>query len=124
MFIDSLAGVSFKNLPFILFQIIGGSLTTLLIIKLLKLAKDNKSLLIWSLLFILLFIVAITSVPLSLLAAAIVLSFIFKNSTMATETKFAVLIIAFVSAAGHLVLLFISLIIVLLYAKLIKRNDK
>lgn len=122
--VDSLAGVSFQNLPFIIIQLLSSALVTLLIINILKLQNDNRQILAWSVLFTLVFMVAITSVPLSILATAVALGFIFKNTKVNTETRFLILMVAYVSAAGHLVLLLISLLIVFLYSKLVKSNVK
>ena len=122
--IDSLAGISFRNFPFILIQLLISPLAFIAGAKMLNIDSNLKSSALWAVLFTLLFIIAITSIPLSIIAAALSILYVFHDKGKDTNNKLLVLLMAYASGSGHLILLLISLSVIFVYSKLIKNNAK
>ena len=116
LLIDSLAGISFRNIPFILLQLLIAPLSIILGLRLLNIKDSKKQTILLGILFTLLFIIATTSVPLSILAGFIVLAYSIKSDKNRMDSVFLMLILSFSAGSGHLILLFLTLVILVLFS--------
>ena len=125
LLIDSLAGISFRNLPFILLQLVAGGLAVLIYFKISKQKGSLARIIALGIAFTALFIIAFTSVPLSIVAGFIVLSFLAKaqrrkEESITSEQGIVVLLLSYAAGSGHLILLVLSLLIIFVFYRLIK----
>lgn len=121
LFIDSLAGISFRNIPFIIVQLISAPIAFILGSRLLKLTKETN-LLLFSVAFTLLFIVASTSVPLAILAFSIVAAFLMKKDKHNRDAQLLMLVFSFAAGSGHIILLVLSIVVITVFSFLNTRT--
>jgi hypothetical protein len=122
LLIDSLAGISFRNLPFILLQLISAGIAAIIYLKISRYKSNRTSFLVFTIGFTALFIIAFTSVPLSIAAGFIILAFLlFKPDKpgntidVLTEQKIVLLLFSYAAGAGHLILLAMTLIVLAIF---------
>ena len=122
LLIDSLAGISIRNLPFIALQLFSAGITGLLYLKLCGEKHNPLRLIAVTIGFTALFMIAFTSVPLSIVAGSIVLAFLLfkKNpkkaeSGMVGEQKIVLLLISYAAGSGHLILLAMTLVVLVVF---------
>lgn len=134
LLIDSLAGISFRNLPFIILQLVAGGLAVLIYFKISKQQGSLAKITALGIAFTALFIIAFTSVPLSIVAGLLVLGFLAKSrqagqvgqahsrkdEALNGEQMIVVLMLSYAASSGHLILLALSLIVIYLFYRFIK----
>jgi len=132
LFIDSLAGISFRNLPFIVLQLITSGLAILIYLKISKQQGNLAKITAIGIAFTALFIVAFTSVPLTIVAGFLVLGFLAnlpagkagaqkrQGNSPGIEQNIVILLLAYAAGSGHLILLALSLVFIYLFYRFIK----
>jgi len=127
LLIDSLAGISFRNLPFLILQLISGGMAVMIYLKIAGKKGGIAGKTALGIAFTALFIIAITSVPLSILAGFLVLAFVLRKTAETTissgidnEQRWVILLLSYAAGSGHLVLLALSLVVIYLFYRFIK----
>ena len=127
LLIDSLAGISFRNLTFIVLQLVAGGLAVLLYLKISKQKVGFGKITALGVAFTTLFIIAFTSVPLSILAGFLVLAFLLRKPANTKEGQgfpgeqgIVVLLLSYAAGSGHLILLALSLLVIFLFYRFLK----
>ena len=125
LFIDSLAGISLRNLPFIILQLASSGLAILIYLKISRQNENIPKITGLGIAFTALFIIAFTSVPLAIIAGFIVVGFFAKaqrrkDETINGEQSLVVLLLSYSAGSGHLVLLALSLLVIYLFYRFIK----
>ena len=125
LLIDSLAGISFRNLPFIILQLVAGGFAVMIYFKISKQKGSLSKITALGIAFTVLFIIAFTSVPLSIVAGFIVMGFLAKaqrrkEGSITSEQAIVVLLLSYAAGSGHLILLALSLIVIYLFYRFIK----
>jgi len=132
LFIDSLAGISLRNLPFIILQLASSGLAILIYLKISRQNENIPKITALGIAFTALFIIAFTSVPLSIVAGFLVLGSLAnlpagkagaqsrKGGFITSEQIIVVLLLSYAGGSGHLVLLALSLVVIYLFYRFIK----
>ena len=122
LLIDSLAGISFRNLPFIALQLFSAGIAGWVYLKISNEKQNHLRFIAATIGFAALFMIAFTSVPLSIVAGSIVLAFLLfkKNpkkaeSGMVGEQKIVLLLISYAAGSGHLILLAMTLVVLVVF---------